>query len=1192
LIKLFGHGTVTSPDSETPPPIKPKNSRRRWQIAALSLSGLTLLVVLVIFVLPTPAARYVIETQLDKLGIQHEGIDSVKIDLWNSEVAAGPIVFRSGEAKDGQVGEAGFRYSFANLFDKRAFIEVFFLRGIDLAVNRDEEGNVTLNGIDLAQFAASEDPTEEKADESASSGDSGFGVGIVTFEFSDSRLTFEDFTGGSVTLDLERLTLSDFHSWEPEVPGKFEMESSVNDISVKWEGTATPFAETLEIKLHTSMRDATIDKIARFTGPTGLARQDGHFESDVVYDFALQPNGDVQSTIKGEFRLRDFHIETEQGESVVFDNGRIGLDLVQKIQPQGAKSLGGALDIEIGSVAVQGSAGESVSLNDFAFGLKDFDFSQFSEKREITLGAGEPTASGSGPASTRTIVELLLAEAEAFALKALSHELEIDGSPTISAAGGTFVLPDSEGGPAQEVRFTRFAAKAPDVDSQTVSDGWTVTASFEATLEQAWTGAAGQEQSEGLTASDGNLKAKSIAVETTSAGTSITFDVASSLDSVTLKNSAGLALVLGTVSAGTPGMTVAGDDDRGHIRGPIRIGVENFETSQASETGDLSLSGQAFRFETEDFDLSGGEVLSLALSGALDVGDLNLGKGGETPLALALDSGHIDVKALQIDPLGPAAAINANLASKLTTLDLKLGDGAESQSLGIGDAEIGFDTIKIASSDPLSLGLTGDAILREIAAVVRLANGESLAAEVGQVSLGELETAVEGESFSTGTNIAINGIALKTDADLPQTIDVSGVTVDGLKFDASKGIEISAVAMDQLVAQINDGILALGTGEPGEGAGEAEGAESTDPLPFRLGQASVSSGSEIKVTDHSVEPPMKLEIAIEKAEVGPIDTDAPDTRTKIDLGTTVNEKATIELVGWASPLLPTPDFDLSTDVSRLPLPPFSPYVSSAVGLNIDSGTLDAKAKTSANEGALEGQLDVLVDDLFLESVSDEVDKEFESLFGVSANFATGILKDDKGQIDLAFPISGSVEEPEIDYSDVIAKAVTGAMASLFPLNWFGDDGSSFEILPATFDPGTAELTDDGRTAGDDVGEILAAKPQLRILVCGKATASDLIVLRGGEAPEPVAPESEDQQSDDGAEAGEEAEESAAEQPVQPLAKPSQQEVDQLLDLAIRRGQVMRQYLTESHGVNADRMSECRTSYSIEDGKPPRAEFRF
>jgi hypothetical protein len=541
--------------------------------------------------------------------------------------------------------------------------------------------------------------------------------------------------------------------------------------------------------------------------------------------------------------------------------------------------------------------------------------------------------------------------------------------------------------------------------------------------------------------------------------------------------------------------------------------------------------------------------------------------------------------------------VDASLVTELTALQVSMGDDDAARQLTLEDTKVDLDRLTVATSEPLSLDLSGSALMRAITAALPMANGETLDAQVDQVTVGELALASKGETFKSAADIAIEGIAIRTDGELPQAIDVSGVTVGGLKVDPAQAIEIATIAVDQLNAEITDGILALGEGENAESSDDVAAATASPSTPFRLDQASVSSGSVIKVTDASVEPPMKLEVVIENAKVGPIDTGAPDTRTQIDLGTAINEDAAIKVLGWASPLLPAPAFDLSADVSKMPLPPLSPYVSSAVGLNIDSGTLNAVAKATARDDALKGQIDILIDDLFLEPVSDEVDKEIESSYGVSANFATGILKDDKGRIDLGFPVSGSVKEPKIDYSEVISKAIGGALASLFPLNWFGNDGSSFKILPVTFGPGSAELTGEGEAASDEVGKILIEKPQLNIRVCGKATAGDLIVLRGGEvpAPTPMGEESDELPDADDAEGGESGGTSnapTAEQPTQALAKPSQQEVDQLLELAIQRGQVVRQYLTGTHGVIADRMSECRTSYSIEDGKPPRAEFRF
>ncbi|MEJ2028152.1 MAG: hypothetical protein P8X52_12145 [Limibacillus sp.] len=108
--------------------------------------------VFVVFILPTPLARYVISSQLEQLGLEHDGIETIDIDLWNSEVRAGPLVFHSGDARDGEIGETGFDYSFGAIFEGRAFIQTFYLRGLDLYVSRLENGSIEINGLNLQEL--------------------------------------------------------------------------------------------------------------------------------------------------------------------------------------------------------------------------------------------------------------------------------------------------------------------------------------------------------------------------------------------------------------------------------------------------------------------------------------------------------------------------------------------------------------------------------------------------------------------------------------------------------------------------------------------------------------------------------------------------------------------------------------------------------------------------------------------------------------------------------------------------------------------------------------------------------------------------------------------------------------------------------------------------------------------------------
>jgi hypothetical protein len=216
------------------------------------------------------------------------------------------------------------------------------------------------------------------------------------------------------------------------------------------------------------------------------------------------------------------------------------------------------------------------------------------------------------------------------------------------------------------------------------------------------TDAVGQEGQSGITATGGALNAESIAVEATRDATSITFDVATEFESVRLQDPSGTTVNLGSVSAGTPGMTVAGQGGEVQIRGPVQIGIDSIESQLPSDQGDLNLTARSFRFDTEDFDISGGESLSLALSGVLDITDLQVEKGGANPLTVTSDGGHIDLDALKVDPLGARAAMDAKLKTKLTNLRLSLGAGDEAQEVTVADTEVVLERLKVSNFEPLS----------------------------------------------------------------------------------------------------------------------------------------------------------------------------------------------------------------------------------------------------------------------------------------------------------------------------------------------------------------------------------------------------------------------------------------------------------------------------------------------------------
>ena len=107
--------------------------RSRWPRRLLwTIIILLVLAGLVVFVLPSPIARYVVSRQLDSLGISHQGDETIVVDLWNRQAHIGPMELSAGEEEPAKIGMVDVTYSLANIFKGRALIETFTLSGIDI----------------------------------------------------------------------------------------------------------------------------------------------------------------------------------------------------------------------------------------------------------------------------------------------------------------------------------------------------------------------------------------------------------------------------------------------------------------------------------------------------------------------------------------------------------------------------------------------------------------------------------------------------------------------------------------------------------------------------------------------------------------------------------------------------------------------------------------------------------------------------------------------------------------------------------------------------------------------------------------------------------------------------------------------------------------------------------------------------
>ena len=246
---------------------------------------------------------------------------------------------------------------------------------------------------------------------------------------------------------------------------------------------------------------------------------------------------------------------------------------------------------------------------------------------------------------------------------------------------------------------------------------------------------------------------------------------------------------------------------------------------------------------------------------------------------------------------------------------------------------------------------------------------------------------------------------------------------------------------------------------------------------------------EIQITDSQIDFMDESLPIVFRTVIGDINGDisglnsAADAEARVDIKGSVDSYAPVALSGTAQPLSEPPAIDLLLTFDGIDLAMLSPYSATYAGYRIDRGLLDLDLKYSLKDHHLAGNNKVLIDKMKLgEKV--ESDKAAD----IPLELALTLLTDINGVIDLEVPVSGNLDDPEFSlggviwgaFLNLITKAVTAPFNLLASLV-----GSEENLQRVKFASGSAELDQAGRDKLDQLGQALAQRPQLGLVVSGR-----------------------------------------------------------------------------------------------------------
>lgn len=291
---------------------------------------------------------------------------------------------------------------------------------------------------------------------------------------------------------------------------------------------------------------------------------------------------------------------------------------------------------------------------------------------------------------------------------------------------------------------------------------------------------------------------------------------------------------------------------------------------------------------------------------------------------------------------------------------------------------------------------------------------------------------------------------------------------------------------EDLTTNVNELIIRQPAGNAAQAQSSATAAESK-PLAIRIGEVSLKDGS-ANFADFSLRPNFATAVQQLNGRIGTLDSTG-NTPAPVDISGKVDRYAPVSIKGSLTPFDPLQSLDIATRFRQVELTTLTPYSGKFAGYRIRKGRLNLDLHYRINDGKLNAENKVLVEQLQLGEKVDSPDA-----VDLPIRLAVALLKDTQGRIALELPLQGNLNDPQFSVMPIVWQTLRNLVlrTAQAPFKFIGglvSGGSEMDLSTVLFAPGSAELDGQARKALDTLASALQERPALRLEIEGAAAQS-------------------------------------------------------------------------------------------------------
>ncbi len=352
----------------------------------------------------------------------------------------------------------------------------------------------------------------------------------------------------------------------------------------------------------------------------------------------------------------------------------------------------------------------------------------------------------------------------------------------------------------------------------------------------------------------------------------------------------------------------------------------------------------------------------------------------------------------------------------------------------------------------------------------------------GQLAVDDLHTrerTAPADDAIRWKTLALDGIDLELNPAVPGQADRIAIEAVTLSDFFAK-----VVLSEQGRFNLQDLVRQAAPPQPGSGAAEAAetvpATESPGPS-IRLGAVKLVRGRS-NFTDRFVTPNYSVNLTELDGGLSAMASDDP-APAQVNLSGQIDDDAPIEISGRINPFGASLYADVRAEAKGIDLPKFSPYSGKYAGYAIEKGKLSLDVHYRIENGQLAAENQLVLDQLTL---GEKVDSPQAP--DLPLQFALSLLKNRQGEINLNLPVAGSLSDPQFSIGGILANALGNLLTRIItsPFAALASAFGSEESLSfVEFAPGTAELAQESIKKLGTMAKALTERPALKLEIAGR-----------------------------------------------------------------------------------------------------------